>query len=224
VTAPPRSVLARNNKPARIVIAALVTLVVAGLIAAVLLLPRHHTSAAVTTTPAAGIVPSSPTPVSSAESFRPSAMAQLATSPTVQSSASAVDSETALNHDVTDGYLAFEQALYQQLSGTSAEVAPLMSVAVGQVLANSEDAVARLRGKGEVQRGEPTFTDVTVTSSSASSMAVVCALEDDSPTRIIDAKTGTLIASGFQSFTTRTTMVLESGLWKASIEASVSAC
>ena len=33
-------------------------------------------------------------------------------------------------------------------------------MAVGEALANSEDAVARLRGKGEVQRGEPTFTDV----------------------------------------------------------------
>ena len=89
---------------------------------------------------------------------------------------------------------------------------------------STEDAVATLRGKGEVQRGEPTFSDVLVKSIPSPTVAVVCAVEDDSPTRIIDAKTGTLVASGFQSFTARTTMVLESGVWKASIAASVSAC
>ena len=90
VTAPPPSGLGRNNKPARLVIASLVTLLVAGLIAAVLLLPRHHTSAAVPTTPVAGLVASSPTPESSAESLRPSSTAQLA--PPVQPSATAADS------------------------------------------------------------------------------------------------------------------------------------
>ena len=96
-----------------------------------------------------------------------------------------------------------------QLSASDADIAPLMTVAVGQVLADSEDAVAMLRGKGEVQRGEPTFADVTVKSILSPTLAVVCAVEDDSPTRIVDAKTGTLLASSFQKYATRTTMVLE---------------
>ena len=81
-----------------------------------------------------------------------------------------------------------------------------------------------LRGKGEVQRGEPTFADVKVKSILSPTMVVVCAVEDDSPTRIVNAKTATLVASGFQKYATRTTMVSESGVWKASVEASVSEC
>lgn len=225
MTAPPRSVVASNNKLARVVMASLVTLLFAGLIAAALFVPRHHTSAAVPPAPTAGVAASSGTPESSAEPSRPSAVAQLATtSPASLPSASAVDPEKALTHDVTDSYLAFERVVNQQLSAPSADMTPLFAVAVGQALANSEDAVARLRGKGEVQRGEPTFTDVRITSTSSSGMAVVCAVEDDSSTRIVDAKTGAPVASGFPRYTARTTMVLESGVWKASIAASVSAC
>src|ERR1700685_869964 len=102
MTASSPSGRARNSRALRLAIAPLVTLlVVAGVVGVVLHVPHHQRYAAAIPTPSAGTVASSPTPESSSEPSRPSAVAQGATSATDRPSASTADSEAAFTRDVT---------------------------------------------------------------------------------------------------------------------------
>jgi hypothetical protein len=174
------------------------------------------------------------TPTSSAPSLLPSSDINPPALPSAQTesssgsvaiaSASSADPQAVLKQQVIRGYLTFERTLNQQLAVIAPDMIPLQGVATGQVLASSEDAVAELRGKGEVQRGAPTFTDVVVSSFSSPTTAQICATEDDGPTAIVVAKTGVVVASGFPRYKAFTTMVLDGRTWKASVASSAESC
>jgi hypothetical protein len=232
VTAPPLPPGPSGNRALRVLLLAGVAVaVVVALVVAVALLPTHHKSATAPAAPASTDASPTQSPSASTSSGSSSSASESASStPSVASTApgGAVitpgDSASAVKQQVIAAYLLFERTLNQQLSVIAADMSPLLGVATGQVLTNSENAVAKLRGKGEVQRGNPTFTDVSVTSMPAATTAIVCAVEDDSPTQIVSAKTGAVVASGFQRYYAHTTMVLDQGVWKASVATSGGSC
>jgi hypothetical protein len=224
-----------TNLPARrrlAVAAVLAVVAVCAVVTIVALVSGHRTANVAPESPAPASTPEarSPSPASASAPRSVPASSGSSSPPTSAAAPSAPasvpglsDPRAVLRQQVVSGYLAFEKALNQQLSVIAPDLIPLQRVATGQVLANSEDAVGKLRGKGEVERGAPTLTDVVVSVLSPTS-AVVCAMEDDGPTSVVVAKTGAVIASGFSRYESRTAMVLDTGVWKASVAASVTSC
>jgi hypothetical protein len=223
----------------RLALGALVAVLAVGAVGAVVTsASSHHRSnaeaqptatfspaAASSPAPSVAPAPASASTLSTQESspLLPSALSEVPMSASPIASATA-DPQAALKQQVISAYLAFEQTLYQQLAVIAPDMTPLLGVATGQVLASSEDAVGELRGKGEVERGAPVFSNVVVGSLASPTVAIVCASQDDGPTKIVEAKSGSVVASGFQRFTTRTTMVLTNGVWKASVASSGGSC
>jgi hypothetical protein len=209
-----------------------VAVVVVAVVAAVTLKVGHHKpngstkptridgqTKAVWPSPTAALAPPALDKQSTSQSSTAAALA-----PTTATALASSDPAAALRQQVATAYLAFERTLNQQLAVIAPDTIPLQNVATGQVLASSQSAVAELRGKGEVQRGDPIFTDVVVTLHPSSTTAEVCATEDDSPATIVVAKTGAVVASGFPRYKALTTMVLDRGNWKASTASSTAAC
>jgi hypothetical protein len=178
-----------------------------------------------TVEPSSSVVSEAPGRSSSAAEQSASQIAASAlAAPTTVTTSVPDDPQGVLRLQVISAYLAFERTLNRQLAVVSSDMIPLQGVATGQVLASSDSAIAELRGKGEVQRGNPIFTNVVVTSLSSSTTAAVCATEDDGPTAIVDVKTGVVVASGFPRYISRTVMVLDGRTWKAATASSAEAC
>ena len=198
---------------------------VVGVVFAVTLLPEHHASApkaataasvAASQSPALGAAPSSAT--------SPTAVSAPASEPAPSASVAQHDPQATLKAEVVAAELDFEATLDQELDSNTGNLTPLFAVATGQTLSNAEDAVAKLRSQGRIQRGASTITDAMVVSLPSATVAVVSACEDDSTARIVDAKTGALIDQLHERYTTTTTMVLLGGSWKASTSSSGGAC
>jgi hypothetical protein len=200
---------------------------VVGVVFAVTLLPEHHASAPKPATATSAAAPQSPSlspDVAPSSATSPTAVSAPASEPATSASLVQADPQMALKAAVVAAQLGFEATLAQELDSNTGNITPLFAVATGQALANAEDAVAKLRGQGRIQRGAPTITDATVVSFASPTVAVVSACEDDSTARIVDAKTGALIDQLHERYATTTTMVLSSGTWKASTIFSGGAC
>ena len=213
-TAPPIPSGPPGSRTLRILLlAGVAAVVVVGIVAAVSLFPSHHKAATAPTTPPSADASTSPSLSTAAPSISSSETAATATSgPTTTASA---DPQAAVKAQIIAADLKFESTLNAMFASTTVDLTPLTNVATGETLTNSEDAVAKLRGQHRVVRGVPNITELVVTSMPAATTAVVSACEDDSPTQVVDEKTGAVIASGFQRFRSTTTMVLLDGVWKA---------
>jgi hypothetical protein len=203
---------------------------VVGVVVAVTVLPGHHVSsptpAAARSFAAASVAaspsPSLDAPTSGATSA--TAVSAPANKPATSAPVAQPDPQAALKAEVVAAELGFQATLNQELDTDTGNLTPLLDVATDQALANAEDAVAKLRSQGRMQRGAPTITDATVASFASPTVATVSACEDDSTARIVDAKTGALVDQLHERYTTTTTMVLSSGSWKASTISSGGAC
>jgi hypothetical protein len=198
-----------------------------GVAFAVTLLPEHHASTPKPATAASAAASQSPSPsldVAPSSATSTTAGAAPASEPAPAASVVPPDPQAALKAEVVAAELGFQATLNQELDSNTGSIAPLLAVATGQALANAEDAVAKLRSQGRIQRGAPTITDAAVVSLASPTVAVVSACEDDSTARILDAKTGALIDQLQERYATTTTMVLSGGSWKASTIFSGGAC
>jgi len=217
-----------QHRPLRIFLLVCVGIAaVVGVVFAVTRLPGRHTSAPKPTAAASVAAPQSPSlspDVAPSSATSTTAGSAPASEPATSASLAQHDPQATLKAEVVAAELDFEATLDQELDSNTGNLTPLFAVATGQTLSNAEDAVAKLRSQGRIQRGASTITDAMVVSLPSATVAVVSACEDDSTARIVDAKTGALIDQLHERYTTTTTMVLSGGSWKASTSFSGGAC